>query len=188
MKRFNFVPLCLLVCSMPAMSSDIKPSAVTPSTIPSNQMTTSIQTTSSTSSSLKPNFNASDLLGKWHCLHQLLEPKTKIKVDFDYKINFDKNGKSAGKGNLLLSLQGMPGFKYNISDVSTWSLKDKTLTMTSNEMTFKNISHPQFDQLLNLQALFPKKVNESATILVLNKTTLKVDTKSSSSHITCSRL
>lgn len=187
MKRFNFISLCILVCSMPAMSSEFKSAvALTPSTVSSTQTTSSIQTTAS--SSLKPNFKASDLLGNWHCRHQMLEVKTKMKVDVDYKVNFDKNGKSAGKGNLLLSLDGMPGFKYDISDVSSWSLKGKTLTMTSNEMTFKNISHPQFDQLLNLQALFPKKVNESSTILVLNKTTLKVDAKSSSSHVTCSRL
>lgn len=185
MKRIKFVSLILLSSSMPVLSTAINTatfSSTTPSLSHSATPLKSLQ-----SSTRDPDFNVADLLGYWHCRHQMFDPSTKIKVDIDYKINFFSGGKSTGTGHLLLMLDSMPGFKYKINDSSTWSLKGDVLTMTSEQMEFNNISHPQFDELLNLQTLFPKKVNEASTILVLNESTLKVDAKSSLEDINCSR-
>ncbi|TEW55341.1 hypothetical protein E2R68_06225 [Psychromonas sp. RZ22] len=129
--------------------------------------------------------NKDNIYGYWHCKDEVIDPKTQIKVKVNYTVNFLNNGKSKGFGTALFTIPGMPVVTYKATDSSTWKLKGDQLTMSSTELTFVNVSNPELDQILNLKSFFPKKVNESAQILTLSKTSLKAKAKSNKQIYTC---
>ena len=129
--------------------------------------------------------NKSDLYGSWQCDHDFSEPQKNIKIKLNYSINLMKNGTSAGNADLLFSMGGMPELKYKEVDTALWSLEGNQLKFVSNNIQFINVSHPELEQLLNLQQLFPKRVNESVKVLGLSKKYIKIQSQQHNDVYTC---
>ena len=100
-------------------------------------------------------------------------------------INLMKNGTSTGNADLVFSMEGMPELKYKEVDTALWSLKGNQLQFVSNNIQFINVSHPELEQLLNLQQLFPKRVNESVKVLGLSKKYIKIQSQQHNDVYTC---
>lgn len=174
MKRTHYLPLLLLITCSSSTYANTKANTIQAEIKPTLKAKISA-------------FDVNDLIGQWRCPYQVIEPTTKIRADIHYEIDFKKSGQSEGTGHLFLTLEGMPGFKYLINDKSDWKLTDNKLTLVSKSLSFKNVTNPQFDQLLNLQSLFPKKVNESVTIIELSKSILTLSHKTLTNAVICSR-
>ncbi|MDA7747041.1 hypothetical protein N8878_06905 [Psychromonas sp.] len=149
------------------------------------KMQSTIATKASANS--KVSIDEKDLYGVWHCQHDTVEPRTKMKININYNINFAENGKSKGFGTLLFYIPNMPVIKYKATDSSSWSIKNDQLIMSSDEIKFVNVSHPQLDQFLNLKTILPQTINESGQIVELSKSTLKVKSNSYADIHSCSK-
>lgn len=132
--------------------------------------------------------NESNLYGNWLCKHEMLEPSTNMKIKVNYQINYAENGQSHGAGTVLFNITGLPPLEFRATDNSTWKIKNGSLIMSSTEMKFVNVSHPELDSLLNLEQILPTKINESAQILELTKTTIKVKADLNGGIYTCSKV
>jgi hypothetical protein len=96
-----------------------------------------------------------------------------------------KNGTSEGFATLLFSMGGLPELEYREVDKALWSLNGTQLNIASNNIQFINVSHPEFDQLLNLQQQFPKSVKESVNVLELTKSHMKIQSEQHDEGYTC---
>lgn len=130
----------------------------------------------------------SNLYGSWQCDHDLGDPNKNLKINFNYTINLMKNGTSEGFATLFFSMGGLPELKYREIDKATWRLEGEQLHIQSNSIQFINESHPEFEQLLNLQQQFPKSVNESVKIVGLTKYTIKLQSKQHNDVYSCVKI
>ncbi|MDN2663250.1 hypothetical protein OW492_07640 [Psychromonas sp. 14N.309.X.WAT.B.A12] len=131
--------------------------------------------------------NPSNLYGSWFCQHKIEEPNSNMVVDVNYRIQYNQDNTSQGYGILLFTLSGMPKLKYSITDSSTWQLKEDVLSMNSQNIDFKNVSHPELESILNLKKILPATVNESGKIVNLSKNELTVKSDAYSELIQCVR-
>ena len=132
--------------------------------------------------------NENNMIGHWRCQHQAEEPKTKMKVKVNYNINYAKQGKSSGSGTLLLNIPGMPELTFNETDKSSWQLKGDQLVMSSSDIKFTNVSHPQLDNFFNFNDILPDSINESGKVLALTASTLTVKSEAYGEEYSCARL
>ena len=132
--------------------------------------------------------NENNMIGHWHCQHQTEEPNTKMKVKVSYNINYAKQGKSSGSGTVFLKIPGMPELTFNETDKSSWQLKGEQLVMTSTDINFTNVSHPQLNNFFNFNDILPDSINESGKVLALTASTLTVKSTAYGEVYTCSRL
>jgi hypothetical protein len=132
--------------------------------------------------------NENNLYGLWNCKHTMEDRKLKMKIKIDYDVNVVRSGKSNGVGVLLFKIPNFPELAYSLSDNSQWKIKGDNLTLSSTELKLKNTSYPELDKMLNLRRLLPKNINESAKILELTKSKLKVQSKSDGGIYACSKI
>jgi hypothetical protein len=132
--------------------------------------------------------NENNLYGLWNCKHTMEDRKLKMKIKIDYDVNVVRNGKSNGVGVLLFKIPNFPELAYSLSDNSQWKIKGGNLTLSSTELKLKNTSYPELEKMLNLRRLLPKNINESAKILELTKSKLKVQSKSDGGIYACSKI
>jgi len=132
--------------------------------------------------------NENNMIGDWRCEHQAEEPKTKMKVKVNYHINYAKQGKSSGSGTVLLKIPGMPELTFSEMDKSSWQLKGDQLVMSSSDINFTNVSHPQLDNFFNFNDILPNTINESGKVLALTASTLTVKSAAYGEVYSCSRL
>ena len=135
-----------------------------------------------------PRINKNNIHGLWHCQGASFNAKTNMSIKGNYKVLFMANGTSTGNGNLFLSILGMPKIEYRLVDEAKWAIKSDQLFFSSSNFSLKNISHPEFEQMLNINALIPKKINDSVKILKLTKTELQVQSKKDNRKYSCSKL
>ncbi|WP_428034887.1 hypothetical protein [Amphritea sp.] len=131
-------------------------------------------------------FEQKNLYGRWHCNHFMEDAGTRLKVDYD--INYFADGRANGSGTLLLRMQNFPEIEYSISNRSTWVLSGRSLILSSQAFTLVNRSHPELDNFLNLESMFPQNIRESSRILELTKSTLKAQSESYGGIYTCSKI
>ncbi|MFT7006336.1 MAG: hypothetical protein ACJAXJ_000844 [Colwellia sp.] len=132
--------------------------------------------------------NENNLYGLWNCKHTMEDRKLKMKIKIDYDVNVVRSGKSNGVGVLLFKIPNFPELAYSFSDSSQWKIKGGNLTLSSTELKLKNTSYPELEKMLNLRRLLPKNINESAKILELTKSKLKVQSKSDGGIYACSKI
>jgi len=126
------------------------------------------------------------LFGKWNCKLDL--DVENVKMSFDYDVRYIRNGKSNGFGTLKLNIPDWPEMEYSISDSSNWELKDGYLIEMTEEIKLVNLSHPEFDEVLNLESMFPQNISESSKILVLNDSLLKVKSETEGTVMSCNKI
>lgn len=126
------------------------------------------------------------LYGTWNCQMDFQEED--VKLSFDYDITYVRNGKSNGFGSFKFKAPDIPEMEYSIADSSNWELNNGYLIETTTEIKLVNISHPEFDDLLNLESMFPQNLSESSEILVLNDSLLKTKSESDGTIISCNKV
>ena len=132
--------------------------------------------------------NENNLYGMWNCKHTMDDKNLKMKIKIDYDVNIVSTGKSNGSGVLSFNIPNFPELAYSLSDSSNWKIEGGNLILSSTELKVENRSYPELEQILNLRSLLPKKVNESAKIIELTKSKLKVQSKSDGGIYTCSKI
>lgn len=137
--------------------------------------------------SLAASIQKNDLYGQWRCNYIFGSQIQNLKANITYNININKNGTNQGKGTILFSLIGLPELKYQETDTGTWALQENELKVVSTSLQFKNISHPELDQFLNLQNNLPRKINEILDIVKLTKETMTVQSKRHNKTYTCKK-
>jgi len=130
-------------------------------------------------------FEQEKLYGRWSCQHAMKNANTMIKIDYD--INYSADGKANGNGTVWLRMQNFPEMEYSLSNRSTWEVKADSLIMSSVDFTLVNRSHPELDQILNFESLFPQNVRESSTILELTQSKLVARSDSYGGVYSCSK-
>ena len=132
--------------------------------------------------------NITNIHGLWHCQGASFNAKTNMSIKGNYNVLFMANGTSTGNGNLFLSVLGMPEIEYRLVDEAKWAIKSDQLFFSSSNFSLKNISNPEFEQMVNINELIPKKINDSVKILKLTQTELQVQSKRDNRIFGCSKL
>jgi len=114
----------------------------------------------------------SSLYGSWVCEHSLGNNNKNLQVNFIYHVNVNKNGTSTGEATLTFSMAALPPLIYQEVDTALWTLDRDNLTISSDNIQFSNMSHPEYEALLNLQQHFPRHVNETLKVTQLTKLAL----------------
>lgn len=135
----------------------------------------------------QPTINERDLYGNWNCNHVVDEPKTKMKVKVDYNVNFARAGKASGFGTLAFNVPNFSEVQYTLADNSSWKVTGNQLVLSSTDVRVIKVSHPEFEQLLNLKQFIPKQINESVTILKLSQTSVDVRSEVDGKTYTCTK-
>lgn len=126
------------------------------------------------------------LYGTWNCKVNFQEEDVKLSLDYD--VTYIRNGKSNGFGILKFKAPDIPEMEYSMADSSSWELDNGYLIETTTEIKLVNISHPEFDELLNLESMFPQNISESSEILVLNNSLLKVKSETDGTIYSCNKV
>jgi hypothetical protein len=131
------------------------------------------------------NINVAYLYGSWNCKGALQHKQLKMGVKFDYNILFTKDFKSTGQGIVSFTIPNFTDLDYQLTDNSTWEINNEDIIYTSNDLKLLNISHPEFEKIINLEKLVPKNINESSKIIKLTKSTLSVQAKVDNKIYSC---
>ena len=115
-------------------------------------------------------FQVQNLYGRWHCQYAMKDASMMMKIDYD--IEYTADGQARGNGTVRLRMPHFPLMEYSLSNHATWAVKADSLILSSVGFKLVNRSHPELDQLLNLQSMFAQTVRESSTILELTPSTL----------------
>lgn len=126
------------------------------------------------------------LFGTWSCEASFKENDIEIKIVSDD--TYVRNGSSNSFGTMTLQLsKEAPPIEYSIASTGTWEIDSKFLVTTFTDLKIVNLSHPEFDKILNLQEMFPMNMSESAEIVELSYTTLSVKSESDGQRYNCTR-
>ncbi|PKF56408.1 hypothetical protein CW748_10675 [Alteromonadales bacterium alter-6D02] len=145
-----------------------------------------ITTGCSTSGNVDNYSPQTQLFGLWHCSLSLEEEG--VKVAMDYEVNYVRNGKSNGFGTLIFKAPDLPEMEYSMAASTNWEYQNGYLIETSTEIKLVNLSHPEFDEVLNLESLFPQNISESSEVLVLNNTLLTLKSESDGTVYSCDKV
>jgi hypothetical protein len=140
----------------------------------------------SSSSDVNDYHHMESLYGNWNC--KLAVEDKEIKVQIDVDVNYVRNGHSNAFGTMTIQAPELPELEYSIATSSNWEFKNGYLIETTNELKIVNVSHPEIDDVFNLESLFPQNISESSEILVLNDSMLTLKSEMDGSVYSCSRL
>jgi hypothetical protein len=129
--------------------------------------------------------NQSYLYGTWNCKGAMQHKQLKMGVKFDYNINFTNNFKATGQGLVSFTIPNFTDLDYKLTDNSTWKLHNDEIIYSSNDLKLVNISHPEFEKIINLEKLVPQTISESSKIIELTKSTLSVRAKADNKIYNC---
>jgi hypothetical protein len=145
-----------------------------------------ITTGCSTSNNVNSYSPQTQLYGLWHC--DLSIDEEGVKVVMDYEVNYVRNGKSNGFGTIIFKAPGLPEMEYSMAGSSNWGYQNGYLIETTTEIKLVNLSHPEFDEVFNLESMFPQNISESSEILVLNNTLLTLKSESDGTVYSCDKV
>lgn len=127
-----------------------------------------------------------NILGSWDCNYSFKED------DFAASISstdtYVRNGASNSFGIMKIRYTSeSPEIEYSIASTDTWKIQGKYLIQTMTDVKIVNVSHPEIDDVFNLQEMFPTNISESSEILKLTATELILDSESGLGLYTCSK-
>lgn len=145
-------------------------------------------TACASSSSASNNFSRSQFFGGWNCSFSNKEDGVLVSIDLN--VNYIRNGSSNSFGTMTFKPQEQSEMEveYSISSSGNWEYQDGYLIETVKEMKIVNLSHPELDEILNLENILPQNISESSEVLLLNGTTLKLKSESNGEIISCNKL
>jgi len=127
-----------------------------------------------------------NILGPWDCNYSFKED------DFSASISstdtYVRNGASHSFGIMKIRYASdTPEVEYSLAGTATWKIQGKYLIQTMTDIKIVNVSHPEVDEIFNLQEMFPTNVSESSEILKLTAAELVLDSESGTGLYTCSK-
>lgn len=148
-----------------------------------------ISTTACSASSSTSNiFSRSQFFGGWNCSFSSKEDGALVSIDLN--VNYIRNGSSNSFGTMTLKLeeQAEIEIEYSISSSGSWEYQDGYLIETASEIKIVNLSHPELDEVFNLENILPQNISESSEVLLLNGSTLRLKSESNGEIINCNKL
>lgn len=130
------------------------------------------------------------LNGTWGCfITQPVEGVNGGEVSFKTIYSYIDNGKFHSSGSITLDIpKQKPILGYYLSGTGTWSIKDKKLHQTMQNIEIVNMNNPSMDKKSPSQSIFPNKIAESASILYLNNSKVSLKNDSDGLKFSCSKL
>ena len=145
-----------------------------------------IATGCSTSSTVSNYSRLDQLYGSWNC--KLSMEEAGVRVAMNYDVNYVRNGKANGFGTIIFKAPELPEMEYSMAGSSHWEYENGYLIETTTEIKLVNVSHPEFDEVFNLESMFPQNISESSEILVLNNSVLKLKSESDGTVYSCDKV
>ena len=126
------------------------------------------------------------LYGGWSCKLEIED--SGMKMSIESSDDYVRNGTINRTGSLNVQFSPeRPKISYTISGSGTWHLENEYLTTTFKFLKIKNISHPEFDDVINLQDMFPENISRSSKITSLTNTTLSLMSEPDGKTYQCHR-
>ena len=114
------------------------------------------------------------LLGTWTC--QTKTEKNGSLISVNIEETYVRNGRANIVGIIKFKRdKDTPEIEYAYAGTSTWEIDGNYLIETVTDFKFTNISHPEFDDVFNLNDMTPKNISDSQEIIEFagSKLTLK---------------
>lgn len=124
--------------------------------------------------------------GGWNCINSMGVEGAEIILDMN--VSYVRNGNYSSAGKLIIDILNLPKVEYWISTSGSWAYKNGYLIETANEVIIKNIKNPEYDNLLDLQSMFPQNSSESSEVLQITNTFFKARTESDGIIFTCNKV
>ncbi len=142
--------------------------------------------TACASQNIEPPSLKKGLLGSWDC--SLSIEDNDLKMTIESEDTYVRNGRSNSFGSLKAKFAAnLPEIEYSVAGTATWEILDGFLVSTLTDIKIVNLSHPEFDEIFNLQEMFPTNVSDSSEIIELTKTKLTLKSESDGHIYMCGR-
>ncbi|WP_404437272.1 hypothetical protein [Stutzerimonas chloritidismutans] len=130
--------------------------------------------------------HSQNILGVWDCAAVIEENGASLKVES--KDTYLRNGASHSFGIMKAKFSDeLPEIQYSVAGTSAWKIEGEYLIQTMTDLKIVNLTHPEFDDVIKLQDIFPENISESSVILRLTSTELVVDSESGAGVYRCSK-
>ncbi|MDW6004509.1 hypothetical protein [Vibrio mangrovi] len=130
--------------------------------------------------------NPALLQGKWDCAASLSQPLYQLTLTTQEQ--YLSSQKYVTSGTLVASLPGQPiKVKYAVSGHGTWKLEGEKLILQAKQLTVENITHPEWEAMLNLKQYIPKHAGGTLDIVRLDQQQLQLKAKNLPDNIQCHR-
>lgn len=127
-----------------------------------------------------------NILGVWDCATTFEEHDLHLKIES--KDTFLRNGASHSFGIMTAKFSSdMPEISYSVAGTFTWKIEGKYLIEMATDLKIVNLTHPEFDEVMKLQDIFPTNISESSEILRLTESELIVDSESGGGIYKCTK-
>ncbi|MAC45925.1 MAG: hypothetical protein CMI12_03605 [Oceanospirillum sp.] len=126
------------------------------------------------------------LYGSWGCSARVENGSLRMKIASED--TYLGNNRSSTRATLKLQASSAyPEIEYSVTGNATWKVSNGFLVSTFTNVKVVNISHPEFDYILNIQDMFPKKVSESAEVIELSQSKLILRSQTYGTVYRCDR-
>lgn len=138
------------------------------------------------SSTPSNNYYNNRIYGMWDCEYSIVE--NGITISAKSSETYIRNGKTNSFGTL--NVQFTPDsetIEYSVSMSGSWKIRNGYLITESTESKIVNMSHPELDEIFNLNDFIPQNLSESAKILKITKNKMSLMSETDGSVYHCSR-
>lgn len=135
---------------------------------------------------LSDEYSKEQFYGTWNCV--VVDESVEGKIVIDLDVSYAPNSQMNSSGSTTLFIAGLPEIKYSIAFKGVWEYQDGYLIETSNEVKIVNISHPELDELLNPEGLFPESLSESTEVIMLTESSLTLKSEGDNVTYSCDKL
>lgn len=124
--------------------------------------------------------------GEWDCTYSLDEGATRMSLAA--KEIYMMNGVSNSIGLFKAKFSSrLPEIEYRLSGTSSWKVEDGFLVSTLNSIDVVNLSHPEFDDLIDLKEIMPLNVADRSEIVELSDSKMTLKSESDNELYHCKR-
>lgn len=142
--------------------------------------------TACASQNIEPSSLKKGLLGSWDCSFSIKENGSSMTIESED--TYVRNGRSNSFGILKAKFaEDLPEIEYSMAGTATWEILDGFLVSTLTDIKIVNLSHPEFDEIFNLQEMFPTDISDSSEVIELTKSKLTLKSESDASIYECGR-
>ncbi|MDW6094110.1 hypothetical protein SBX64_16340 [Vibrio rhizosphaerae] len=130
--------------------------------------------------------NMSLLQGKWDCTAALRQPL--YQLNLTTQEHYLASHQYVTKGTLIARLPGQPiEVSYSVAGNGTWKVAGDKLILEANDLKVENLTHPEWEAILNLKQYIPKHAGGTLDIIRLDQQHLSLKAKNLPDNIQCHR-
>lgn len=113
------------------------------------------------------------LIGSWNCQYNGVENGSQISIRTEDTYTLNGRSKSSGFIKVRLAPEA-PEMVYSLAGNANWKVSQGFLLTTITDLKIVNVSHPEFDRIMNLQAMIPENRSDTSRILELTASRLSL--------------